>query len=125
MTLTSKMPKIARSVYLERDFRNILFSRAYENAGGSLGAIASEIGYSGQARCVPVREMWVGRGKIPATRIEAIAKLARIPLSEVLKHEVDKEKNQQIKDRLEAFEQYKSNCKNRRMKKTHIFKEQE
>lgn len=125
MTSTHKMHKIAHGVCLERDFRNVLFSRAYENAGGSLGAIASEIGYFGQARSVPVRNMWLGRVKVPATRIEGIAKLARIPLSEVLKHEVDKEKNQEIENRLEAFERYKRNCKTRRMKKSHISKERE
>jgi hypothetical protein len=120
------MPKATHSIYLERDFRNILFSRAYENAGKSLRAIASEIGYkSAVAGNVPIRDMWLGIKKIPTSRIEGIAKLARISLSEILKHEVNKEDNQKIADRLEAFEQYRRNYKNRKMKKSHIFKEKE
>lgn len=110
------MPKPRHGIYLEKDFRNILFSKAYENAGGSLGAMARELGYQGAGRNGVVRNMWLGTITVSAPKIERLAKLARIPLSKILSHEVTKEQNLVIRDWVEGFSQYKNSSGERQKK---------
>lgn len=105
------MTKTSDSIYLEHDYRNKLFSRAYENAGGSLGAMASELGYHGSGRNGIVRNMWLGTVSVSTPKIDRIAKLAGLSLNDVLTHRVTKEKNVQIRNWTEAFEQYKAKTK--------------
>lgn len=105
------MLKPKKGIYLERDFRNILFSKAYDNAGGSLGSMASELGYNGKGRNGYVRNMWYGTTSISAPKFERLAKLARIPLPEVYSHIIDKEQNVLIKSWEESYQQYKNQQK--------------
>ena len=102
-----KMPKLNPAIYLEKDFRNILFSRAYKNAGCSLGAMAFEIGYRGRGRNGTVRDMWLGKVSVSTPKIERIAKLAGFSLDDILIHKVAREENVQIENWTEAFTQYK------------------
>ena len=102
------MQKPIGPIYLERDFRNILFCRAYENSGRSLAGIGSEIGYSAKGRNGLIRDMWLGTLGIPSAKISGISRLAGVPLEEVLSHMVSKNKNLEIKSWMEAFEQFQS-----------------
>lgn len=102
--------KTFHSMYLEKEFRNILFCKAYLNTG-SLGQMALELGNSGKGRNGPMRLMWLGINKIPGSKIERLAKLARIPVTEVLSHEVPKEQNQLIDDWFKALDEYKTSRK--------------
>lgn len=38
--------KKEQAIYLDKKFRNKLFSKAYKNCGESLGSLAVEIGYA-------------------------------------------------------------------------------
>jgi len=93
-------------MYLKKDFRNVLFSKAYENSGQSLCSIALELGYSGSGRNGIVRKMWLGTAGIPPNKIEKIAKIAGLSITEVSKNTVSKEENIEIGDWMAAFRQY-------------------
>ncbi len=97
---------IGRPIYLEREFRNILFCRAYKNSGRSLAGIGSEIGYSAKGRNGIIRDMWLGTVGIPSAKIGSISRLAGFPLEEVLSHVVSKDKSLELKSWMEAFAQF-------------------
>ena len=93
-------------IYLDRDFRNKLFSLAYINCGKSLGSLAKEVGYHGKGRNGYVRNMWKGTTPVSSPKIQRIAELAEISMSEVLKHKVEKECHVEIDDWGIAFQSY-------------------
>lgn len=74
--------------------------------------MATELGNSGKGRNGPVRLMWLGKVRIPGSKVERLAKLGKIPLSEVLKNVVTKDQNLEINNWFEAFEEYKNSLKN-------------
>ena len=92
------------AIYLDRDFRNKLFSLAYINCGESLGSLASRIGYHGKGRNGYVRNMWKGTVAVSSPKIQIIAELAETSMSEVIEHKVEKESNVEIDDWVEAFQ---------------------
>lgn len=85
-------------IYLEKRFRNRLFSQAYKNAGESLRALALTVGYHGKGRNGYVRNMWLGKVPVSSYKIHKIARLAGIPLSKVFEHRVDKQQNLEIRN---------------------------
>ena len=89
--------------YLEKKFRNRLFSQAYRNIGESLGALALAVGYHGKGRNGYVRNMWLGKVPVSSRKIQKIARLAGIPLSEVFEHRVDKQHNLEIKNWVSSY----------------------
>lgn len=103
------MAQFGRAIYLERDYRNLLFSKAYENAGESLCEIAWQVGYQGRGRNGTIRDMWLGKMGVSPQKLERIAELAKIPIEEVLNHKVSKEQNLEIEDWRRAFEFCKNN----------------
>src|SRR5690348_15329843 len=107
--MTSKKPTDANtSVHLNKDFRNLLFGRAYEEAG-SLRGIALELGYlSGGGLNGKVREMWKGTQGIVPHRLKKLASLARVPFEEVAKNAVPPEKREVIADWESAYAEFKA-----------------
>jgi hypothetical protein len=103
--------KAGRGLYLEREFRNRLFSKAYKNCGESLGSLATALGYNGGGRNGYVRNMWIGKVAISGPKLHRIARLAGISLSEVLSHRIDKQHNLELEDWAASFRLFVSQSK--------------
>jgi hypothetical protein len=101
------MEKSKKPIFLESEFRNLLFCKAYENSGRSLSSLGSQIGYIARGRNGLIRDMWLGTLGIPSIRINGISKLARLNPNEVLSHQISRDKNLEIKSWMEAFDKYK------------------
>ncbi len=80
-------------VYFEKNFRNLLFGRCYLKLG-SLGEIAVALGYQNSSSGHgSIRDMWSGQKSIPADRLDALLKLAKVPARVAEQHIVPKEEN--------------------------------
>jgi len=99
---------LSAKFYLEKDFRMMLFSKAYKNAGESLGNMALLIGYFGAGRNGHVRNMWLGRTHVYSTKIWKIAKLANISEAEVKKHMIEEQNNIEVYDWNTEYEKIKN-----------------
>ena len=101
-----------KTIYLERDFRNLLFSLCYQKAG-SLREIGIEMGYTptrglnGMAR-----NMWLGRNGIPWYRIEALSKLSGLHMECIYSSIVSKDENIPIDDWVPAYEKFQTKVLN-------------
>lgn len=104
-------------IYLEKEFRNRLFSQAYRNTGESLGGLASALGYHGKGRNGYVRNMWLGKQPVSSHKINKIAELADIPLSQVFRHRVDRQDNETIEDWTRSFKLFVQQSKELATKK--------
>jgi len=94
-------------VFLRSEFRNSLFSRAYE-AEGSLHSIALAMGYlSGDGLNGSIREMWKGTRGVPLHRLESLAKIAKTSSDEVLRNVVSKNESQIINDWFYGLTEYR------------------
>lgn len=96
----------SRTIYLDSEFRNRLFSRAYKNCGESLRSLALALGYRGKVRNGYVRNMWLGRVPVSAVKIHQITRLAGISLTEVPSHIISKSDNLEIKDWAKAYKRF-------------------
>jgi len=85
-------------VYLAKDVRNRLFSRAYIASGRSLRKIGEMLGYVGKGRHGHIRDMWLGRQPIARKHLEKLASLARTDMTEILASVVDKQSNEKQED---------------------------
>lgn|SRR5438552_379360 len=93
-------------VYLEREFREMLFAKCYHDCG-SLGEMGKRMGYPRRPGINgTVRDMWLGTVAIPGKRIETLATLAATSSTEILSHRVRKEQNIASKDWRSAYERY-------------------
>ena len=106
------------AIYLEKEFRNRLFSLAYRNSGESLGSMALKLGYSGSGRNGYVRNMWQGTVGVSSRKIGRIAELAGFNLSEVLSHRTDKQHNVEIKNWEVSFRFFIQGSKKRTWRST-------
>lgn len=95
-------------VYLEKDFRNRLFSICYDEAG-SLAELGKMLGYLSKAGVNgTVRRMWVGESSIPEKRLTALLSLARMDSDSVQDRIVPKEQNIRFEDWVAAYTLYKA-----------------
>ena len=85
-------------LYLTKELRNRLFSRAYTASGCSLRKIADSLGFVGEGRNGPIRDMWLGRRSISRKHIETLANLAKIDLTEIIANTVAKQDNEEQED---------------------------
>lgn len=109
----SKMQsKEERAIYLDKEFRNKLFSKAYKNCGESLGSLAVEMGYArARGRNGYVRDMWMGKVPVSRPKLQRLAELAGVTLEEVLEHRVTKQENEEIRDWTSAYKTFTRNFK--------------
>lgn len=97
---------MAEPIYLEREFRELLFSRCY-HVCGSLGGIARAMGYPSRPGINgPPRDMWRGSMAIPSTRISALARIASMSTDEILANRVTKEQNEASDGWERIYERY-------------------
>lgn len=109
------MERKEQAIYLEKVFRNKLFSQAYMNCGESLGNLAVEIGYARVGgRNGYVRDMWTGRVPVSRRKIQRIAELAEIPLQEVFDHGVTRQDNSEIADWTVSYRLYARQLKEKK-----------
>lgn len=100
------------SIYLDKEFRNKLFSKAYKNCGESLSSLAVEMGYArARGRNGYVRDMWMGKVPVSRPKLQRLAELAGMTLEEVLKHRVTKQENEEISDWIIAYKAFTRNFK--------------
>jgi hypothetical protein len=100
----SEIPKV---IYLESEFRNKLFSHAYDK-GGSLAGIGVIMGYLSRPGLNGTsRDMWLGLHGIPKDRILCLCEAIDFSLKEVLKHTIEKNKNVIFKDWHSEYLKYK------------------
>ncbi len=93
-------------VYLEREFREMLFAKCYHDCG-SLGEMGKRMGYSRRPGINgTVRDMWLGTVAIPGKRIEALATLASTSSTEIFAHKVPKEQNVASEDWRSSYERF-------------------
>src|SRR5436853_7535365 len=93
-------------VYLEKDFREMLFSKCYHLCGG-LAEIGKGMGYEKKPGLNgPIRNMWLGVVAVPGKRVEALATLVSISSQEILAHRVSKEQNLVSEDWGPTYERY-------------------
>src|SRR6266699_405594 len=93
--------------YLEREFRNLLFCKAYEKAG-SLRGIAAEIGYTVKPGVNGVvRDMWKGTKGMPMLRLQALAEFAKVSGKKVQRNLVSKANNELLEDWASEFSRYR------------------
>lgn len=71
--------------FLENEFRNLLFRKAYERAG-SLRQLGRKMGYSGPSPNYYVNRMWRGEQAITLSQLKVLSEIAHIPLDVVLQH---------------------------------------
>ena len=106
-----KIRNLPTSVYLEKEFRVKLFSKAYEKSG-SLRRIAINMGYPSRPGLNgTARDMWLGKRGIGRHKIEYLLKLTGIPIDELINNIVPKDKSVEIDDWLRSYINYKSNRK--------------
>jgi len=97
-----------KTIYLEKEFRNMLFCKAYKKAGESLAAIGRDIGYPARDGLNgTIRDMWLGVTGIPRHRIERLAKYVGVPLNSIKTHLVSREENTPIDDWVIIYKNYK------------------
>lgn len=71
--------------FLENDFRNSLFKKAYEEVG-SLRRLGKRMGYTGVSPNYYVNRMWRGEQAITLSRLKVLSEITHIPLNEILRH---------------------------------------
>jgi hypothetical protein len=104
--------KEEQAIYLDKEFRNILFSKAYKNCGESLGSLAVEMGYARvKGRNGYVRDMWIGKVPVSRPKLQRLAELAGMTLEEILEHRVTKQQNEEIRDWTIAYKSFIRNLK--------------
>jgi hypothetical protein len=102
-----KIGKLPVAIYLEKEFRVKLFSKAYDKSG-SLGGIAKDMGYHGRPGINGVaRDMWLGKRGIGRNKIETLLKLTGIQLSELMKNVTVKEKSVEVESWMQSYNEYK------------------
>lgn len=98
---------IPLGLYLQKEFRNFLFCKCYENTG-SLGGIAKALGYLGRVGINgPIRRMWLGQIPIPEHQLARLLKLAKVTTAKALEYYVPKTSNQCFNDWNVAFSEYR------------------
>ena len=96
-------------LYLEREFRNQLFSICYDEAG-SLAELGKMLGYQSKAGINGiVRKMWLGESPIPQNRLTVLLNMAGLDLSSIQDKIVSKEQNIRFEDWVDAYGHYKAN----------------
>lgn len=102
---TSKLPA---AIYLEKEFRIKLFSKAYEKSG-SLGGISKEMGYPSRPGINGVsRDMWLGKRGIGRDKIMRLLRRTGISFDELLKNVIPKECSEEIDSWQIAYLDYKA-----------------
>lgn len=97
------------SMFIEFEFRNWVFVRAYIRAG-SLAEIANHFHYAASGgKNGAIRDMWLGKKGVPAFHTAELAGLAEISLDELEKHRVQKPGRAQQLDWIRVVLLYQKN----------------
>ena len=106
--MSTELYDFPKTIYLNQDFRNSIFCRAYEKVGKSLAAIGRAMGYRPRRGLNgTARDMWLGKSGIPRHRIKALARVANVSLDSVRENLVSKDANVENVDWLSVYEKYK------------------
>lgn len=104
--MPAKLLDLPRTIYLTKDFRDLLFCKAYREAG-SLAAIGRKMGYPARRGLNGVsRDMWLGKIGIPRHRIQALANLAGMNMEDVISNIIPKQRNVQSDDWQKIYARY-------------------
>ncbi len=102
-----KIAKLPQSIYLNKEFRTKLFSKAYDKSG-SLRGIAIDMGYPGRPGLNGVaRDMWLGKRSIGKHKVEYLLKLTGISLEEFTANIITKDKSVETENWTQAYTDYK------------------